>query len=601
MLQKARILFCTRSRSEHHRRWTRAAVVFALLWITSILCIIFTSLRIVSVQALVLLNTAASLTAAIVTHSRCSRAGTNPNSPFVFGLYRLSSVVRLGSIIFLVFGCVETVVESLHSCAHAHPHHSHHSHPLVLFFLGSVQLLSQAVFSRDVRLVDRVIGHHHMAGAQSEDILHEVYAAAYRDGLSIGGESGFGEYRHPSDASVRSKLDSGSTVSPDATGNAQRTVHSSFTALLVYLLCPTTCILVSVLMLLTNSAIPDMAGSLMLAPYYAYVGCQQGRDMLNLLMNKCVADPWRLRRLEGCMRNVKVLDGVLQVHSTVWWDISVAESMLLTRVRLMSGSDACAVSRAVREHLTHLARYVYVECFPANGASNFGDNAQISWVGQLTSTHGHSHGDRDDGHGCGHHHNRMHSHSYASHDTSTAVKGEATSSSRIQANGFADIDSTTLSGPISAPGLYGARGFPEPAPPIPYTGDVPTSLTFPRFPASTSRASDSLAPQQSPMQGTAPCTNASQGKPWSAACGAANHGPNPTAASSSTGFPDPVSTAHSGDSVSQNYRMGHPVMGNTVGGGTDSTSFPAAPSSYLPERPHSVLAPYRELNSRIHS
>ncbi|KPA84747.1 hypothetical protein ABB37_01241 [Leptomonas pyrrhocoris] len=393
MLTEARTLFFSSLRSKEHRRRQQAAAVFTALWLLSLLFTITTSFLLISVQALVLLNTAASLIASVVTQSLCSRAGTQPKYPFVFGLFRLSTVIRLGGIIFLVFGCLTTIVESLHRGMHLH-----HSNSYYLLCMGAVQLAFQVVYRREVRVADRVTGHHGMAGAQSEDILYQACATASSEGRAVGGGDFF---KSPIDVQA-------AAASPTTPFVGGRTVQNKTATVVLYLLCPLSCVAVSVLLMLTHSALYDTAGALLLAGYYGYVGYYEGSTMLDLLMNKSVTDLRRSRNLERCLRNVKMLDGVLQVQSTVWWNTNVSDSMLLIRIRLMSGCDACAVSQAVRRQLVDLATHVYVECFPANGAEGgIGDGSPMIWGLSTLNAHGHSH---DHGH-C-HEHDHEHSHSH---------------------------------------------------------------------------------------------------------------------------------------------------------------------------------------------
>ncbi|CAM43000.2 conserved hypothetical protein [Leishmania braziliensis MHOM/BR/75/M2904] len=592
MMQEALRLFRIPARSKGHRRQQQATIIFTLLWGTSIIFIIFTPFLIASVQALVLLNTAASLMAAVVTLSLCSRADTQQNYPFCFGLYRLSVVVRLGSTVFLVFGCVTTVVESLHRGIHAH-----HSSPLFLLSLGGVQLLSQIVFCRDVRLTDRVTGHHGMAGVQSEDILQMLYAAACRERCAGRDGSSFEEFHCPSSVSGHGR----SPMAHGSPSGVQRTVHNSSATMVVYLLCPITCVVASVVMLVTDSAAPDVIGALFLAIYYSYVGYQNGRDMLDLLMNKSVTDTRRLHKLERCLRNIKVLDGVLLVQSTVWWNINASESMLLIRLRLMSGSDACAVSHAVRKQLFELATYVYVECFPASSANGLGDSAPSSWGTPLTGAHGHSHGvhghshshhrhnhksdqshdhgnSHDNGHNvdgrCGHDHGHSHSDLFV-------ASGEVTLSTRRHSNEFGAIRGDGRPGPMAAALPSGAQRFPGVMSYRAHAGGEPASMEFPTPPGTTSGGRDPLAERQRFLRDVPPIDNATAAQP-----------------SPSTGFSYVSSNPYGVGTMSPESCFGQPVHRDAAVRAADFTSSLALPSR-LPDMPPSVVMPLRDQGARI--
>ncbi|KAG5495494.1 hypothetical protein GH5_03156 [Leishmania sp. Ghana 2012 LV757] len=614
MLQEVGRLFFAPSRSNEHRRWRQAAISFTVLWVVSIVFTITTSFIIASVLALVLLNIAASLTAAVVTQSLCSRGGTQQSYPFGFGMYRLSVVVRLGSIIFLVFGCATTTAECLHSGIH-----DHHSNPLFLFMLGVAQLLSQVVFRRYVRLADRVTGHRGMAGAQSEDIIY-LSATACSDGRSMRGGSLFDELRKPLVASVASQSPSSSPVQHGTPRDAHRTVHSKSSAIFVYLLCPITCVIASVLMAVMDSTAPDVIGALLLAAYYAYVGYQNGRDMAGLLMNKCVTDPRRLRSLERCLRNIKALDGVLLVESTVWWNVNVSESMLLIRIRLVSGAEGCVVSRSVRQQLAELATYVYVECFPAIGANDRGESDQLSWCAPLMSTHGHchsAHGNCHDDHshsrenrhssdhvhshdrGCNDSDHHNHDHHY-SHGNLSAACGEITVSVRGCTNESANVKSDLQSGYVGAALPSSAQGFPRAVSSTAGTGAAPGSLSFPAPPGLFSGECDPSTERQRPLSGVSPADSGSSGHALSTAYGAVCSAAAVTGAPSpSTGLSHVASSPYIESSMTADIRFGQPEVRGAAGRAAHSISFPVASSPRLPDVPPPVFTPFREHGGHV--
>lgn len=495
MLQEARVLFFSSLRNKEHKRRQEAAVVFTVLWMLSIAFTIMTTFLLISVQALVLLNTAASLVASVVTQSLCSRAGTQSTYPFVFGFYRLSTVIRLGGIIFLVFGCLTTVVESLHRGMHVH-----HSNHYYLLCMGSLQLAFQILYRREVRIADRVTGHHGMAGAQSEDILQQACtAAANNEGRAVGGGDFF-----------KTSIDvQCAASSPNSLGVAggHRTVHNRTTSMLLYLLCPITCVMVSVFLTISDGALFDTIGALLLAGYYGYTGYVEGKTLLDLLMNKSVTDSRRNRNLERGLRNVKMLDGVLQVQSTVWFNLNVAESVLLIRIRLMSGCDACAVSLAVRRQLMDLATHVYVECFPANGTdSSLGESSPLSWSSPTINGHGHSHDhghshshghDHSHSHGHGHGHDRTHEHElsddavgvFGSEERSKSSKGFSSGPSRGSILPASPGYVSTVTSPYTAASVSAAAP-PASAFAMAHQKEGATPMAFPAPPLSASASGD---------------------------------------------------------------------------------------------------------------
>ncbi|AYU81743.1 Cation efflux family, putative [Leishmania donovani] len=610
MLQEVCTLLFTPSRDKGVRRWQQAAITFSGLWGISIFFMISTSFLIASMQALVLLNTAASLTAAAVTQSLCSRAGTQQSYPFGFGLYRLSVVVRLGSTIFLVFGCVTTMVESLHRGTHGH-----HSNPSFLLALGGLQLLSQLVFLRDVCLTDRVTGHRGMAGAHSEDLLHLLCVSACRDRRGMGGGGFFEEFHSPSSALAQSQPPGGSPAVHGPSCGAQRTMRRNFTQTAVYLLCPITCVVASLLMVVTDSSLPDVVGALWLAVYYAYVGYRNGRDMLDLLMNKCVTDPRRLRNLEQCLRNIKMLDGVLQVQSTVWWNLNVSESMLLIRLRLMSGSDACSVSHAVRRQLAELATYVYVECFPANGANDLGHSTQLSWGASLMGAHGHSHGVHGHNHGGVQGHEHGHSHSNGrdddnghhdhgcdhSHSHLFASKGEVNLPARIYSNEFGNINGDPPTDSVGADLPYGEQGFPGAVSSTAYAGGAPAALAFPTPPAATSGGCDSSTKRHGLASGVPPIGRPSSVQALPMAYDAANRSATLSTPSPFTGVPHGASSSCGGGCTNEGSRFAQHAPGDTAAQAADSLRLPAAPSSRLPAIPPPAFTPFRDGDVHIGS
>jgi divalent metal cation (Fe/Co/Zn/Cd) transporter len=484
MLHDAQTLFFRPLRNKEHRRRQHAAAIFTVLWLLSIAFTITTSFLLISVQALVLLNTAASLIASVITQSLCSRAGATPSYPFTFGFYRLSTVIRLGGIVFLVFGCLTTIVESLHRGMHVH-----HSNPYYLFCMGSLQLVFQVAYRREVRVTDRVTGHHGMAGAQSEDILYHACATSGTEGRgAVGGGDFFKTGVDVQAAAVTASPTS--LIMSNSSGSGSRSVHDKMTALALYLLCPAACMAVSIVMMIQYGALADTVGALLLAGYYGYTGYHEGKEMLDLLMNKCVTDHRRHRSLERCLRNVKMLDGVLQVQSAVWWNVNAADSMLLVRIRLMSGCDACAVSQAVRRHLADLATQVYVECFPASGTDGgIGDGGSpLSWGSSVTDGHGHSH-DHRHSHGCENERHHTHNHEHAG-DIDEEKFGNAArrSSASTWGNGGDGADSFPNGLQLSSPGHsapaspYGLQGYA----PTGTGGERPTVMSFPAPPPSSS-------------------------------------------------------------------------------------------------------------------
>ncbi|GET91526.1 hypothetical protein, conserved [Leishmania tarentolae] len=616
MLPEVCMLLFTPSKNRRVRRWQQAAITFSGLWVISVVFIISTSFLVVSVQALVLLNTAASLAAAIVTHSLCSHAGTQRNYPFGFGLHRLSVVVRLGSTIFLVFGCVTTVVESLH-----HGIHGHHSSPFVPLALGGLQLLAQLVFVRDVCLTDRVTGYSGRAGAHSEDILHTLCASACSDGRGMGGGSFFEDSNHLSKPSTQFQVSAGSKGIYPISSSTAHTMRHSCAQTAVYLLCPITCAVSSVLMVVTHSGLPDVAGALLLAIYYAYAGFRNGRDMLDLLMNKCVTDPQRLRNLERYLRSIKMLDGVLQVQSTVWWKLNASDSMLLIRLRLMSGADGCSISQAVRKQLAELATYVYVECFPAKDMNDIEQSTQLSWSAPLMGPHGHSHGVHGDchthhghshrggvggqehghSHGSGQdddkgHHDHDHNHS---HGHLPDGKGELNMAPGRYSNGFGNIDGNPPTGPMSGALPYEAQVYPEAVPGTAGVGSASGALAFPSPPVGKRGECDSSTKRHGFRNSSPPIFSSSSGQPLSMTYCATNKCTTPAPSSPSTDFQHDKYSLYSGDLTNSDSHFFQQAPGGTAASAADSTSFPAVPSFHLPASLPSVFTPFHDGRAHI--
>lgn len=624
MLQEARRLFFTPSRNAQHRLRQQATITFLLVWLVCMLFIISTSFLIVWVQALVVLNTAASLAAVVVTQALCSRAGTQQNYPLTFGLFRLSTVIRLGSIIFLVFGCVTTVVESIHRGMHS----DHHSNPFFLLALGGLQLVAHLVFRREVRLADRVTGHRGMAGAQSEDILHQGCAASCSEGRAVGRGGFFEDYRHGPGAAGPAGSPTGSPAASGSLSAAQRAVHSRSAAFARFLLCPLVCIAASILMLVLDSALPDTAAALGLAVYYAFVGYRQGSELLDLLMNKCVTDPRRLRSLERCLRNVKMLDGVLQVQSTVWWNVNVSDSMLFVRVRLMSGCNASGVSQAVRKQLAELATYVYVECFPANGANGLSESAQLSWAPPPSQAHGHSHGEHghshdgahghshgeevhDHSHDNGHGHDHGHSHGYEGEQEHAHDHGHEHVHHSGGAAGYGNVVAETngltrrggtnnFPGPASGTAPYGAAALQVPPMsfPAPPLQQVSGSSVF-RTPYAAPPQQQQYQPSPPPQLPSAAVSGAAPTAFWPAppyvmsGSGAqVNAVPAPT-------FPHaPMSPYGTSSSGGVDSRYGQPQLRGPAASAGAGGGFPAAPATRTLDMPPPSFPPFREHSGR---
>lgn len=411
MLTSAYELFWAKSRSREHQRRRRAAVAFGCLWIASLVASISSSFLLLSIQSLVLLNTTVSLAANVITQSLLFKTTSAPPSgrtsyPFCFGLQRLSVVVRLGGAVFLVFGCITTMVESLHRGTHVHE-----GHPFPLLTMAVAHAALLLLFARDVLAVDRVTGYSSSSGQEWEELLHKSYAAttaasAAADHKAMGG----GELFVEKDEMM-------------ALATLPRGVARITAAMVVFFLCPTAAFLVFLAMFSAAGAIADMAMSIALAAFYLRVGYREGFEMLSLVMNKSICGERQGRNLDRLLRGVKMLDGVLQVYSTIWWRINVVDSMVLVRLRLMSGSDAAAVSMAVRKLLSEVATYVYVECFPPNGGDISGASAMdprsMSW---LPAPHSHSHAVSTSCHGHSHSHGQApeehhgHHHDCHSHD-----------------------------------------------------------------------------------------------------------------------------------------------------------------------------------------
>ncbi|EAN95791.1 hypothetical protein C3747_55g11 [Trypanosoma cruzi] len=375
-------------------RLRKISAVFLMLWILDLVMSIYFDCLILKVNALVVLNISVALVAAALSCQYghdcavlpCSKGkdglsvapsdnnlvkrernwiqnDTEVNSVFSFGLKRLFVLISFGSSVFVMFGCLTVIGEGLQ-----HAFHSSDMPYSLLFVIGFCHIVLFTAYAEEINAYDCISGRgfenrdvHNLSNGKMTHLSHHLQEPV-NDSVGI--------------------LPFGSAI--------LRATSCAYA--------PLTCIAVSLMTMLRRTFLWEMAGALLLASYTFVIATRKVKDMAWLLTNNSVCHPSFVAARDRAIRSVKLVEGVLQVKFSVFWEVKKDEIMAIMCLRIMSSADPSAVTVAVRKILEGVATYVFVEArFP----NDEDDDTNILKVDHLS--HHHSHG-----HGCCDHSNHFH-------------------------------------------------------------------------------------------------------------------------------------------------------------------------------------------------
>ncbi|KEG14858.1 hypothetical protein DQ04_00281210 [Trypanosoma grayi] len=381
-------------------RLRKVIVVFFALWVTDLFLSIYCECLLLSVNAYVVFNVWVTLVAAALSHlygysptaipspksnknllrsnlpSSPVKGGNDQQEPglnyaggidsFCFALKRLHVLVSFGSAVFVMFGCLMVFGECLH-----HAFHPHHTSPIILLVIGVSHAVLFSLYGREIDIYDRISGRGVQTG--------ETYSVSP------------GHILRPL-RQLRRRL----ATLLKTTAWRSGVIRGALRAFV-----PLSCLMVYLLAMICESHVVELTGALLLSACVFVVTLARAEEMAWMLLNNAVRQPSLVAACERAVRGVKLIDGVLQVQSSVFWEVGDDQLMALVHLCLMSSADARSVTRAARQILEGVATYVFVETRMPNEED---DGAFFMEEGEC----GHDHGDHD---GCGHHHHH-HSVSY---------------------------------------------------------------------------------------------------------------------------------------------------------------------------------------------
>ncbi|RNF04781.1 hypothetical protein TraAM80_04906 [Trypanosoma rangeli] len=373
------------------RRLCRISIVFFALWIFDLILSIYFECLILNVNSLVVLHACTTLAAAAASchyghnsltssffkgeNSRplfpsgrsrvqrrrnSSQLDANVNISCPFGMRRLFVLVSFGSTVFLMFGCLTMIGENLHHALHASD-----MPPALLIIISVCHVVLVTVYADEIDAYDCVSGR----GVDP----HDVHSLSTRQ-VSCTAQ----QLRKPA-----KEMSCGSLF-------FNRTVRAGARAF-----APLTCIAVCLATMFLRNPLWEMGGAFLLAVYTCVVSFRKAKEMAWLLTNNMVCQPSVVAACDGAIRNVKLVEGVLQVQSAIFWEVAKGEMMALVYVRLMSSADPSAVTVAVRRTLEQVASHVFVEARAPHEEDDDADGPGT--VDHSAHYHDHSHG-------CGHGH-----------------------------------------------------------------------------------------------------------------------------------------------------------------------------------------------------
>ncbi|CBH18570.1 hypothetical protein, conserved [Trypanosoma brucei gambiense DAL972] len=387
------------------RKLRCVATVFFFLWVVDTLIGTFSGCRILQVNAFITFNTCAAVASGVVSLNYCrivqapsfrvkeqitAQPNPQPHSlllggqehrnqqngaislegiqGYYFGAKRLHTLISFGASIFVLFGSLTVMLESVHDIAH-----TRQPSPKLLFLTGVAHALLITVFGGEIDAHDRISG---TLSSQREPrglpSIHVTIRQVLRRPLLLFSRAFSQQYR------------------------IIRIVLRSFSAF--------TCILVSLLVRLGGSSMWETIGVMLLAFYVLAVTLNQSTSMAWLLLNNATCQPNVAAKCERAIRSVQLIPGVMQIKSSCFWEVSEGELMALVQLILLTSADPLAVTQEAHKILASVAAYVFVEVRKPDEEDNFDPGESSSY-----QCHNHSHG-HDHGHSHGHNHDYGHHH-----------------------------------------------------------------------------------------------------------------------------------------------------------------------------------------------
>ncbi|ORC88290.1 uncharacterized protein TM35_000171620 [Trypanosoma theileri] len=399
-------------------RLRHISIVFFILWIVDLFLSIYCESLVLNVNAYIVFNVWVSLAGAAMLHHYSSSSLTLPEkvgtkslqvtprgnnrvksretSPlrvsvaaeitegFCFGVNRLHVLICFGAAVFVVFGCLALIGESLH-----HALHPPDTSPLLLLTVGIAHVLLFTYYAAEIDAYDHISGQPRTLTALRSSFANTTNTT--------------------SSSNTRKETTVSPTgVHPAANANAaRRSLWSSLQVAAARAAGPLVCVVSCLILWMGGQPLWALVAVLLLAAHTAVRAVASARAMAALLLNNVVQQPADVAACERALRAVRLTDGVLLVQSSIVWEVAPGERMALVRLRITSDADPAAVSAAARSILAGIATHVFVEARTTQDDEDDDDDENSGNDSYSSSAHHHHHS---------HSHSHAHSHSHVHHN-----------------------------------------------------------------------------------------------------------------------------------------------------------------------------------------
>ncbi|KAH9578699.1 hypothetical protein LSM04_002556 [Trypanosoma melophagium] len=387
-------------------RLRRISAFFFILWLVDLFLGIYCECLVLNVNALVVFNVWVSLVGAAISHHYSSSAVTPPQvvgteclqrsprgsnrvkaretSPsrvcgeagktdgFCFGLKRLYVLICFGAAVFVLFGCLAVIGESLQHALHP-PDYS----PLLLLTVGIMHILLFTHYAAEIDAYDHISGQPATPAVLRSCDTIITNASNSREKTAV----------RPTVAQALAKAKA-----------AHKSLLKSLREAVSRAAAPIACVASSLIMCVGGRPLWGLLVFLLLTAHVAIRTVSSGSLMAALLLNNVLQRPEDIAACERALRAVRLIDGVLLLQSSIVWDVTPGERIALVELRLTSDADPTAVCAAARGVLTGIAKHVFVEARTTHEEddddddnANTGSESFPSWSQQNQRHHSHSH------------------------------------------------------------------------------------------------------------------------------------------------------------------------------------------------------------------
>nr|CCC54102.1 conserved hypothetical protein [Trypanosoma vivax Y486] len=365
--------------------------VFFLLWIINVTAAIYSGCLAVLINTFVTLNTWLVISATVFSCNYCRTISgqssflrnwetgslSHKDSPlrrdirsdehalevslegtsgFCFAMRRLHTLISFSAAIFVIFGCLTTLCELVESMVDIHSGPS-----FTLLFIGIVHLVFVTVFGKEVDAYDRVSGMGQVQREGRNLPPIDAYMALLRRPLLLTNTFIF---------------------------------HNRIIYAIRRAFCSLACLLLGLLRATGCSPWWELIITLLVLIKVLDSAYRHAKRLGWLLLNNAVRDPSTQVRCDRAIRTVRMLPGVMQVQSSLFWEVSECELMALVRLRLSSSTDPAVAVREARQALENVVSYVFVDVQEVGDEDipeNEGCRHDICGEHQHSHLHSHSH------------------------------------------------------------------------------------------------------------------------------------------------------------------------------------------------------------------